>query len=127
MNAIVSTAGLGALGGGEAGAGECGKGTSGTIYGGSVTAMEATEGLQTAAARVIAALPSSPLYARVDGVVTDRGFVVMEVELIEPGLWMDRADGAAGRFADATLAALAGGSGALPDAYAAVEIRADAP
>lgn len=96
-------------------------------YGGSVTAMEATEGLQTAAARVIAALPSSPLYARVDGVVTDRGFVVMEVELIEPGLWMDRADGAAGRFADATLAALAGGSGALPDAYAAVEIRADAP
>jgi len=59
--------------------------------------------------------------------VTDHGFVVMEVELIEPGLWMDRADGAAGRFADAMLAALAGGSVAPPDAYPGVEIRADAP
>jgi len=83
-------------------------------YGGSVTAMEASDDLRRAAAGVIAALPSAPLYARVDGVVTDHGFVVMEVELTEPGLWMDRADGAPERFADATLAALASRSVAPP-------------
>jgi len=76
-------------------------------YGGSVSVIAAPEELRSAGERVIAALPSVPLYARIDGVLRDGEFVVMEVELHEPGLWLHLAEGASERFADATLAALA--------------------
>ena len=42
------------------------------------------------------------LYARVDGILVDNEFVLMELELIEPGLFMDIASqDASERFADA--------------------------
>jgi hypothetical protein len=45
----------------------------------------------------------SPVYARIDGVRCDGRFLVMEVELIEPFLFLDGAEGASARFADAVL------------------------
>ena len=51
----------------------------------------------------LAALPVAPLYARVDGVETANGFVVMEVEAHEPGLFFPLAPPAAEVFADAIL------------------------
>ena len=36
----------------------------------------------------LAVLPTPPLYARVDAVTTDAGLRIMELELIEPTLWL---------------------------------------
>lgn len=46
------------------------------------------------------------LHARIDGIVVDAGFTLMEVEVNEPGLGMDLVPAAADRFADALLARL---------------------
>lgn len=46
-------------------------------------------------------VPTSHLYARVDGIVRGEDLTVMEVELIEPGLYLHLAPGSADRFADA--------------------------
>lgn len=56
-----------------------------------------------AAASVIAALPTTPLYARVDGVVQDDRFVVIEVELISPSLFLTMVPAGADLLAEATL------------------------
>jgi glutathione synthase/RimK-type ligase-like ATP-grasp enzyme len=52
---------------------------------------------------VLDTLAETPLYARVDGVLRGRQFVLMELELIEPGLGLRYDPLAAERFADATL------------------------
>lgn len=49
------------------------------------------------------ALPEMPLYARVDGVVRDGRLIVIEVEVLEPALFMDRDPASAERFAEGTL------------------------
>jgi len=51
-------------------------------------------------------LPELPLYARVDGVVRDDTLIVIEIEVLEPALFLDFDPGAAERFAAATLARL---------------------
>jgi hypothetical protein len=43
------------------------------------------------------------VYARIDGVVQGPRFVLMEVEVNEPGLGLDLVPGAADRFADALV------------------------
>ena len=53
--------------------------------------------------RVLAALPLPLLYARVDGIETEAGFLVMEVEVHEPGLFFTMAPGAAAAFAEAII------------------------
>jgi len=63
-----------------------------------------------AMAEVLALLPERPLYARVDGVAAADGFLLMEVEVNEPGLGLDLAEGAGERFADALLARLTSAS-----------------
>lgn len=56
------------------------------------------------AGRAIAdALVQPWLYARVDGVATSAGFMLMEVECIEPHLFLAHQDGAHERFAQAVL------------------------
>jgi len=50
---------------------------------------------------VLSLLPSAPLYARIDGVVHSGRFVLMEVEVNEPGLGLHLASGAGDRFAEA--------------------------
>lgn len=54
-------------------------------------------------AAALRALPERPLYARVDGVVRDGQLIVIEVEVLEPALFMEFAPPAAERFAEATV------------------------
>ncbi len=54
-----------------------------------------------AAARALTLAPEAPLYARVDGIVRDRSFLLMEMELIEPALYLDSNPAAPARFAAA--------------------------
>ena len=51
------------------------------------------------AARVLDHLPEPALYARVDAVLLDGALALMEVEVIEPELFLTHAEGAAARFA----------------------------
>jgi glutathione synthase/RimK-type ligase-like ATP-grasp enzyme len=53
--------------------------------------------------RVLEALPMAPLYARIDGVDTADGFLLMEVEVHEPGLFFPMAPEAAELLAAAIL------------------------
>ena len=70
----------------------------------------ATRAAETPAPQVIAQgaaalrpLPELPLYARVDGVVRGDTLIVIEIEVLEPALFLDFAPAAAERFAEATL------------------------
>ena len=56
-----------------------------------------------AMSRVLSSRPSEPLYARVDGVRRNARFVLMEVEVNEPGLGLHLAPGARDRFAAALV------------------------
>ena len=58
-------------------------------------------------ASCLATLPARPLYARVDGVVRDGMLIVIEVEVLEPALFMEFDPPSAERFAEATLKRLA--------------------
>lgn len=73
-------------------------------HGGSVAPFAPDRAAQQAARAVLALLPETPLYARVDLVLTDRGPLLMEVELIEPELFLRCGDGAAARYAELVLA-----------------------
>jgi glutathione synthase/RimK-type ligase-like ATP-grasp enzyme len=55
------------------------------------------------AAAALRALPELPLYARVDGVVRDGALIVVEVEVLEPALFMELDPASAERFAEATV------------------------
>ena len=59
----------------------------------------------SAARAALAVLPEPPLYARIDGVETSGGFLIMEVEVNEPGLFFTHAPpaAAAASFAEALL------------------------
>jgi glutathione synthase/RimK-type ligase-like ATP-grasp enzyme len=70
-------------------------------YGGRMEAAELDDATIDAMSRVLGSLPSEPLYARIDGVRRDGRFVLMEVEVNEPGLGLHLAPGAGDRFADA--------------------------
>lgn len=58
-------------------------------------------------AACLATLPGMPLYARVDGVVRDGVLIVIEVEVLEPALFMEFDPPSAERFAEATMKRLA--------------------
>jgi glutathione synthase/RimK-type ligase-like ATP-grasp enzyme len=72
-------------------------------YGGTLEATALPAEIVEAMRAVLALLGDAPLYARVDGVVRDGGFVLMELEVNEPGLGLDLVPGAADRFAEALL------------------------
>lgn len=57
-------------------------------------------------AACLAVLPERPLYARVDGVVRGSTLIVIEVEVLEPALFMEFDPPSAERFAAATLGRL---------------------
>ena len=76
-------------------------------HGGWIRAVPAEPALLDAGAVVMRALGEfgdTPLYARVDLVRTDAGWVLMELELIEPSLYFRTTEGAAERFARALVA-----------------------
>jgi glutathione synthase/RimK-type ligase-like ATP-grasp enzyme len=71
-----------------------------TFHGGTVEWHVATIEEQEVAAVALAAVTSDLAYARVDLLATARGPAVMELELIEPQLFLDEDDAASARFAD---------------------------
>lgn len=77
-------------------------------HGGSAVAEDVSPELIAAAARVLRALPVMPVYCRVDGVIVDGVFTVMEVECIDPVLFLAERAGAAEVFADEVVGYLAG-------------------
>ena len=74
-------------------------------YGGTHAAEELGSVIREIAVAAVAAAPAEPLYARIDVVGTDEGPAVIELELIEPALYLDVAPRAAETIADALLAA----------------------
>ena len=56
-----------------------------------------------AAQRVLDIAPSPWLYARVDGIETDAGFVLLELEMLEPALFFSHTTSGAARFAEAVV------------------------
>jgi glutathione synthase/RimK-type ligase-like ATP-grasp enzyme len=79
-----------------------------TEHGGSVDPTTVSVELVEQAARVLGALDSMPLYARVDGVVRDGDLLLMELELIEPNVFLSARPGALEDFAAAIEARLDG-------------------
>jgi hypothetical protein len=73
-------------------------------FGGSEHSAQPPDSVIQAASRAIAAVESVPLYARVDGVESGGQFLLMELELIEPVLFLKLAEGAADRFAEVIVA-----------------------
>jgi glutathione synthase/RimK-type ligase-like ATP-grasp enzyme len=74
-----------------------------TEHGGTAEPVVAPPTLIREAARAIDVLPERPLYARVDGVVREHAFLLMELELIEPNLFLEFGSGAADRMAKAIV------------------------
>ena len=72
-----------------------------TEYGGSSITERAPTSVIEAGAAALDAVDGPWLYARVDGVETPRGFVLMELEMLEPMLFFDRDAEAPVRFAAA--------------------------
>lgn len=72
-----------------------------TEHGGSVEPATAERSLVARASEVIHALDARPLYARVDGIARGDAFLVMELELIEPNVFMSHSPNAAEQFASA--------------------------
>lgn len=71
--------------------------------GGRATPGDPGAGVKAQAARILAAAPGRAAFARVDGIVREGGFVLMELELIEPVLYLGTDPRAAARLADAVL------------------------
>jgi glutathione synthase/RimK-type ligase-like ATP-grasp enzyme len=77
-------------------------------FGGRVETGRPDPGLLREADRVIAAIDSPWLYARVDGIESKGRLRLMELELVEPSLFLSAAPDAARRFASAIARALDG-------------------
>lgn len=67
-------------------------------YGGKYTLIQPKEELVLQAELVLSKIPEKLLYARVDGIVIKNKLHLMEIELIEPDLYFDLAEGARERF-----------------------------
>ena len=70
-------------------------------HGGTNENVEVSEALIAQARVCIANAPALPVYARVDGVVKDGKFLLMELEVFEPLMFLARHPEAPGRFARA--------------------------
>lgn len=78
-------------------------------HGGEILPLSADDELLACARRALRAAPLTPLYARVDLVrAEDRSFVVMELELVEPSLYLRMDPAAPERFARAFDARMRG-------------------
>jgi glutathione synthase/RimK-type ligase-like ATP-grasp enzyme len=70
-------------------------------YGGRTEPATPGDGLVALAAGILSRAPGPTAYARVDGVETPDGFVLLELELLEPTLYLASDPAAPARFADA--------------------------
>lgn len=73
-------------------------------HGGSAEPRTPPEHALATARTIVTRAPGAWLYARVDGVVIDGTFVLVELEMLEPSLFLGSARGAPARFADAIVA-----------------------
>ncbi|MDX1995325.1 MAG: hypothetical protein SF029_23275 [bacterium] len=73
-------------------------------FGGKVSLETPTPALLEQVQAILDSLDTTPLYARVDGVEVDGRFLLMELELIEPSLFLRAAADAPQRFAEAIAA-----------------------
>jgi hypothetical protein len=74
-------------------------------HGGDIRAVTADPALLAAGAAAMAAIPNKLLYARADFVRDPDGeYRVMELELVEPALYLRMDPGAPDRFAEAIVA-----------------------
>jgi glutathione synthase/RimK-type ligase-like ATP-grasp enzyme len=73
-------------------------------HGADCTTIPLTEAHRAIAMAALECAPGPTLYARVDVVETDAGPLLMELELIEPTLWLRWSPSTAGILADAILA-----------------------
>lgn len=85
-------------------------------HGGSAIPAPAPAHAIAAGTEILAKIPGALLFARIDGVVTARGFMLMEAECIEPVLFFAQAPGARARLATAIRDRPAPGSGTAPAA-----------
>jgi glutathione synthase/RimK-type ligase-like ATP-grasp enzyme len=81
------------------------------FYGGLVEPHVAADAERQVAEAALAAVPAELAYARVDLVPTSRGPVLMELELIEPQLFLDEPGEPAAAFADHLVSIAAGDAG----------------
>ena len=72
-----------------------------TEHGGTVESIGVEPALIEQAATVVRSLDERPVYARVDGITRGDAFLLMELELIEPNVFMSYSEDAAERFARA--------------------------
>jgi len=72
-------------------------------FGGEYRVMDPPDQAVVAARRLLETSGQEWLYARVDGVMVDSRFSLMELELIEPAVFLDLVPEAAGRFARAIV------------------------
>ncbi len=72
-------------------------------FGGSSENVEVGSDLIAQARRCIAHAPALPVYARVDGIVKDGQFLLMELEVFEPLMFLSRHPEAPARFARAII------------------------
>jgi glutathione synthase/RimK-type ligase-like ATP-grasp enzyme len=85
-------------------------------HGGIVERCDPPPGAEPVALAALAAAPAPALYARVDLVMGNCGTLqVIELELIEPALWLDQEPRAARLFAEAVLSAAQPGEQPLAD------------
>jgi glutathione synthase/RimK-type ligase-like ATP-grasp enzyme len=80
-------------------------------FGGSNESVQVSDELIAQARVCIAHAPALPVYARVDGVVKDGKFLLMELEIFEPLMFLSRHPEAPARFARAIANRLLGGQG----------------
>lgn len=77
-----------------------------TDFGGTRARTQVHPQLVAQAERALFVLAQDTAYARVDGVVVDETLMIMEIEIIDPVLFLSYSDTAAAAFADAMLRAL---------------------
>jgi glutathione synthase/RimK-type ligase-like ATP-grasp enzyme len=75
-------------------------------FGGTSETVEVSDALIEQARVCIANAPALPVYARVDGVVKDGRFLLMELEIFEPLMFLSRHPEAPARFARAIVGRL---------------------
>jgi glutathione synthase/RimK-type ligase-like ATP-grasp enzyme len=80
-------------------------------FGGTTERVEVEPALVEQARACALAAPSLPVYARVDGVVKDGQFLLMELEVFEPLMFLSCHPEAAGRFARAVQGRVNSGTG----------------
>ena len=76
------------------------------MFGGVATPSTPSADVLDSARAVLTTAGSTPLYARVDGLVVNGRFLLMELELIEPYLFFPQSPEAVGKLADAVAARL---------------------